>query len=231
MKIVILTAVWKRHKLFEIFLEGIERIKRNTEHEVVLVTIGSEGKSFSPNHIETDNLPLTNKWQSGIEYAKGFSPDYVLMMGSDDFVCSNFLDVYTPEMEKGTDLIGLIDCYFLDARINELTHWIGYRNHRRGESIGMARMLSKNLLDTIDWKVWVQPANKGLDSIMMDRLKTINYTEKMFNCKEENILAVDVKTDINVSNIKDYRDLHKEDFNNLSKFIGEKEFYSLLKLK
>ena len=231
MNIVILTAVWKRHELFKIFLEGINRVKRNTEHTIELVTIGSEGKQFSSNHIETGNFPLSNKWQTGLTYARTLNPDYVLMLGSDDFVCSNFLDVYTTEMEKGTDLIGLIDCYFLDARVNELTHWLGYRNHRIGESIGMARMLSKNLLDTLNWEVWAQQANKGLDSMMMKKLNTINYTKKMFNCKEENILAVDVKTAINVSNIKDYRDLHKEDFNNLSKFVSEKEFYSLLKLK
>jgi glycosyltransferase involved in cell wall biosynthesis len=231
MKIVILTAIWKRHKLFKIFLEGIERVKRNTEHEIVLVTIGSEKKAFSPNHIETNNFPLSTKWQSGLEYARGFTPDYVLMLGSDDFICSNLLDTYTPEMEKGTDLIGLLDCYFLDSRIDEFTHWIGYRNSRRGESIGMARMLSKGLLDKIGWEVWMQPANRGLDSIMMRKLNSIKYSKKMFNCKEENIMALDVKTAINVSNINTYRDLKVEPYNNLSKFVSKSEFYNILNLK
>lgn len=231
MKIVILTAVWKRHDLFKIFLKGIERVKQNTKHEIILVTIGSEKKKFSPNHIETSNFPLSNKWQTGIEEVRELNPDYVLMLGSDDFICSNLLDVYTSEMEKGTELIGLIDCYFLDSRIDKLSYWVGYRNHRRGESIGMARMLSKGLLNKLDWKVWTIQANKGLDSIMMKKLRSLKVSEKMFNCKNKNIMALDVKTNINVSNIKTYRDLHEEPYKNLGNFISEQEFYSLLNLK
>ena len=202
MKIVILTAVWKRYKLFEIFKQGIDRVKNNTEHEVVLVTIGSENHKFSEHHFETRNTPLSYKWDNGLKYAKELNPDYVLMLGSDDFICSNLIDVYSKEMDKGTDLIGLLDCYFFDARINELTHWLGYRNHRRGESIGMARMLSKNLLDKLDWNVWNKPINRGLDSEMMKQVKSIKHTEKMFKCKDKNIMALDVKTDLNISNIK-----------------------------
>ena len=231
MKIVILTAVWKRHKLFEIFKKGIERVKQNTGHEIILVTIGSESKKFSDNHIETRNFPLSNKWQQGVDYARKFEPDYFLMLGSDDFICSRLLDVYTPAMEEGIDLIGLLDCYFLDSRSDRFAHWRGYRNHRKGESIGMARMLSKNLLDKMDWKVWPIPANRGLDSIMMKRLLLIKHTQKMFKCKDEGIMALDVKTSINVSKIETYRDLHNEPYNNLGRFLGEDEFYELLKLK
>jgi len=231
MKIVILTAIWKRHKLFEIFKQGIERVKGNTPYHIELVVIGSEGKPFAKHHVETRNFPLSNKWQTGLKEVRKLNPDYVLMLGSDDFICSNLIGAYSKEMDKGTDLIGLIDCYFLDSRTDEFNYWLGYRNHRRGESIGMARMLSAKLLDKLDWSVWDTPANKGLDSMMMKRLKTIKYSEKMFNCKKENIMALDVKSNINVSNIKTYRDLHKEPIKNLSNFISEDEFYSLLKLK
>ena len=231
MKVVILTAVWKRHKLFEIFRQGIERVKRNTEHEIVLVTIGSEKKEFSSNHIETNNFPLSNKWQTGLTAIRELNPDYVLMLGSDDFICSNLLDVYTDEMEKGTDLIGLLDCYFFDARVNKLNYWVGYRNHRRGESIGMARMISKKLLDRLDWKVWHKPLNKGLDGEMMRVFKRLPFTQAMFSCKEQNIMAVDVKTKVNVSNINTYRDLHLVDTKILSTFISDNEYDSLIKLK
>jgi len=230
MKVVVLTAIWKRHELFKVFLDGFNRINRNTEHELVLVTIGSEGINFSDNHLEHPNLPISNKWQSGLKYAKSFNPDYVLMLGSDDLICSNLLDVYTEEMEKGIDLIGLKDCYFLDSRNLEFSHWLGYRNHRIGESIGMARMLSKNLLDRIDWNVWRKPINKGLDSEMMRVLKSVRFNETMFNCKKENILALDVKTDINISNINTYRDLNIEDIKRLGKFIGDNELNALKRL-
>ena len=230
MKIVVLTAIWQRHELFKIFMDGFERAKQNTDHELILVTVGSENIEFSDNHVESANQPLSDKWQNGMNKVKSLNPDYVLMLGSDDVICSNLLDVYTPEMEKGIDLIGLIDCYFLDARINTLYHWIGYTNHRRNESIGMARMISKRLLNRIDWNIWDKGLRKGLDASMMRNFKRVEYSEKMFNCIDENIAAIDIKTDLNVSNIKDYRDLRKISFNNLSKFVSEKEFYSILKL-
>ena len=230
MKVVILTAVWKRPELFKIFLDGIKRVRKNTEHEVILVTVGSEKKSFSNNHIEHNNFPLSHKWQSGLNHVRTLNPDYVLMLGSDDFICSNLLGVYTKEMDKGTDLIGLLDCYFLDARVNSLTHWLGYRNHRRGESIGMARMLSSKFLDKLDWQMWVKPINKGLDSEMMRNIRSVKHSEAMFKCKDENIMALDVKTDTNISNIKTYRDLNLVDTKTLSSFISEKEFYKLIDL-
>ena len=95
------------------------------------------------------------------------------MLGSDDIVCSKLLDVYTPSMEKGIDLIGLIDCYFLDARDSTLKYWKGYTNHRIGESIGMARMMSKDLLERMNWNVWSKGLKKGLDSSMMRNLRSL----------------------------------------------------------
>ncbi len=230
MKVVVLTEIWKRHKLFNIFINGFNRIKRNTEHELILVTVGSEGINFSKNHIEHRNIPLSNKWQAGLKYAKSFNPDYVLMLGSDDLICSNLLDVYTYEMEKGIDLIGLTDCYFLDSRDLKFNYWVGYRNHRIGESIGMARMLSKNILDKTNWNIWRNTINKGLDNEMMKTLRAVGFSEKIFNCKKEKIMALDVKSNINISNIKTYKDLIEEDIKNLSNFIGNDEFEKLKKL-
>jgi hypothetical protein len=230
MKIIVLTAVWQRHELFEIFKQGFERIKKDSEHELKLVTIGSENIRFSDLHIEAPNQPLSNKWQSGINYIKDLEWDYVLILGSDDLICSNLLKTYTPAMEKGFDLIGLIDCYFLDSRNNSFNFWKGYTNHRRGESIGMARMLSRDLLMKIDWQVWSKGLKNGLDFSMMQNISKIQYSEKVFNCKKENIAAIDIKTEINVSNINHYNNLFIESFDKFDKFVSEDEFYSTIKL-
>ena len=231
MKIIVLTAVWKRHDLFEIFKSGFDRIKKDSEHDLKLVTIGSEGIDFSDHHIESPNQPLSNKWQSGIDFIKDFEWDYVLMLGSDDVICSNLLKTYTPAMEEGFDLIGLLDCYFIDSRDLRVSYWRGYTNHRRGESIGMARLLSRDLLMRLDWKVWQDGLKKGLDSSMMKNINRLQHSEKMFSCKKENIRAFDIKSDINVSNIKTYTGLTTEYFEGLSKFISEDEFYGIIKMK
>jgi hypothetical protein len=231
MKIIVLTAIWQRHDLFEIFKQGIERVKENSSHEIKLVTIGSEDIRFSDLHIESPNQPLSNKWQSGIDYIKDLEFDYVLMLGSDDLISSNLLDIYTPAMEEGFDLIGLKDCYFLDARTDELTYWAGYTNHRRGESLGMARMLSRGLLMKMNWNIWQSGLKKGLDSSMMRNIKRLQYSEKMFLCRKEGVAAVDIKTNINVSDIRTYTGLHKKDLNEFSKFLSEDEFYGILNLK
>ena len=70
MRVVVLTAVWKRRELFKIFLDGFNRIKEDSEHELILVTVGSEKKKFSNNHIESKNFPLSTKWQNGVDHAK-----------------------------------------------------------------------------------------------------------------------------------------------------------------
>src|SRR6185295_597252 len=40
------------------------------------------------------NNPLGNKWQEGLNYARRFNPDHVVILGSDDLLSKDFHEKY-----------------------------------------------------------------------------------------------------------------------------------------
>ena len=80
MKIAIVTAVWKRHEIFELFAKGIHELEKINGVEIVTVVAGSErelSKNLVEKHnflyIEIPNQPLAEKVNAPLLIAKDFS--------------------------------------------------------------------------------------------------------------------------------------------------------------
>ena len=237
MKIGILTAVWGRHEIFNLFANYVDRMKTIEGVEIIPVAVGSEGSVSKAlcekrgfHYIESVNDPLGVKWNNGMEYMKTFKPDYVLNMGSDDIHCNLLLEKYVQKMKEGIDFIGIIDCYFFEMTTRKLIYWKGYNNHRRGETIGMCRALSSKLLDQVGWKPWKGAGNSGLDGQMMKNISSLNYKTHNFNCLEEGIFAVDLKTNKNVTKFSAYPNTVNVNFRQMKNFIPEKEYKKIVRL-
>lgn len=224
MRLGILTAVWQRYEVFEVFKEGIERIKKHTDLEVEVVCVGSEGKKSANacseyHYVPFKNKPLSNKWNAGMLKMKELNVDYVLCLGSDDLVSNTLIDKYKEAMEFGYDFIGLLDCFIYDSITNDLRFWVGYNGVRIGETAGIGRCLSKRLLDIFDWQPWIDAHDRGLDGTMFQKLKKIPHTQKVFGCLKDGIFAVDIKDKQSLtsfSNFNKYPRFSTEDmFNNL----------------
>lgn len=174
MKIQVLSAMYGRHEAVNMAVDSW--LKEGLD--VLMVVSNEEDRNFcidkQIDYIHAPNTPLSNKWQSGITFLKDWSDaDAFLMLGSDDMIENS--ENYKTWLFQGYEFIGLKDIYIRDLYSGEEKHWKGYTNHRRGESAGAGRCFSRSLLDKLDWLLWDERRNKGLDGNLSKRLKQVEY--------------------------------------------------------
>jgi len=159
MRIGIKTMMWKRPQVFEIYAAGIKRLMDN--FGVMPFIVGSEGDvsrkmcyKHGFNYIEYHNTPLGAKANAAMKAMEGHNLDYVINLGSDDLISDSLMELYIKYMKEGYDFIGIKDLYFYDCIGKRLIYWDGYKSgnpDRRGESVGVGRVLSSSLLDMFKW--------------------------------------------------------------------------------
>lgn len=197
MKITIVTGVWKRPEVFEMFSKGIE----NLGVDVRVIVAGSEGdtsrtmvESKGFEYIEVPNRPLSNKMNATTRAAKG--SDYVICMGSDDIISPELFQEYLKYMNEDYDFVGLTDFYFYDTESKRAMYWGGYNDKRKGTSIGAGCVISAKLLNNMCHEPWKNGLNKGLDGSMQRR---INGKVAKFSLKEKGLFALDIKSSTNIT--------------------------------
>lgn len=157
---VTIERLYKKNGVFKVIVAGHE-----PEVEKLCAKAGSE-------FVFHENKPLGAKWNSAFQKAKDFDPDACLFVGSSDWISENWLSVCCPYL--GTvDMIGKPDCYFLDIGVKEMraVYWPGYtRQDRLGESIGIGRVLSRRILDAIDWRPFDSTKDNSMDSCMQQKV-------------------------------------------------------------
>jgi len=140
--------------------------------------------------------PLGEKWNAGFWEAKQFDPDYILYVGSSDWVSDNWLDLTRYDAE----IIGTLDYHLLHLRYQKLIyrdtihrfeddydlelmrkslmtrtvkHWKGYTNWRKGEPIGIGRLVRRDYLQRVNWNPFDSKLHKNLDFSMIQKAKSI----------------------------------------------------------
>lgn len=205
MKISVVTGVWKRPKVFEIFAKNIKKIPFKAE----VIVVGSEGhlsrdmvKSHGFTYLERPNSPLGRKMNTTTEAARG--SDYVVCMGSDDLISVDLWNRMYHLMQEGYDIIGLQDLYFYHLETKKAIYWGGYTDHRKGQTTGVGRCLSNRLMNKLAWNPWDSRIDRYLDGSMTKRISRtgVDVNTKTINLKEEGLLAVDIKSDVNVTPFK-----------------------------
>ena len=174
----------------------IQRAKRICD-EVVCVTSHKSEMDLcrSAGALVTNGfkMALGRKWNGGFQYARSLDPDYILYIGSSDWLSDNWLEIMLPLMGDN-DFIGKSDYYELHLEfdipflrgeeydIEEVRrsfrrrmfgHWKGYTDERAGEPIGIGRILSRSFLERIDWKPFDDGQVKNMDHTMTK--KAIKY--------------------------------------------------------
>jgi len=211
MKLSIVTAIWKRENLTRIFLKSVQRYWQ--DHGIHTVIAGSEGVhtremclDAGAGYIEVPNEPLSGKYNKAIMTAyANYNPDGFIVLGSDDFMNDEIINKYLSLIELGYDFAGFKDCYYYDAKKKQGYFWNGWTvSHRRGESIGMGRLLSRNALTLLGGRPWSK-GNRGLDWIMTQRLKKFKKLKRMtLSMKDNNYVLVDIKGFGSISSLGSY---------------------------
>lgn len=211
-KLAIVTDVWKRPEIFEVFAQGVENLKGfQKDWEVHVVVAGSEGslsekmvRSKGFGYVEVPNSPLGRKMNAALQAARELNPTYCLLMGSDDIVSPEMLRMYLQAVgpvecpECAYDFYGVTDFYFYDLITNQAIYWGGYdQPANRGFTCGAGRMISNRLLDIMNWQCWDNDIDRKLDTSMQKRLSHHEHTSKTFSLRNEGVMAVDIKTLVN----------------------------------
>jgi hypothetical protein len=180
--------------------------------DLQLLAVGSEGirsetlcRDAGFEYVEHANEPLSHKWNAGVRAAESFSPDAVVIIGSDDLLSSELLSTYADRLDEGHEFFGLLDLYFFDLTASTLGYWPGYHETstkgRSGEPIGCGRCLSRSVLEATGWNLWPREPrlNELLDGAALKFLNLNGFQHVAWTLDEIGAKAVDIKSAVNIT--------------------------------
>lgn len=165
-------AVIPVHGRERLALETVRFLRRQDYPPQEIVIVGESrgeeelAEATGAIFVSHPNNPLGAKFQAGVNKARELKADALMMLGSDDWITSNWCSRMMQEIDKGFDLVGGKQLFILslgfDAR--ELVCLSGYQEpERRDEPLGAGRMFSRRILDKMEWKVFPEMSDGGLD--------------------------------------------------------------------
>lgn len=197
-KVIACLAVHGRLPLLE---HTIRRLyEKNKCYKVICAGDGVEEKkiceSLDAVWTPARNKPLGLKWNRAFEKSRDFYPDAVVFVGSSDWLSDNWFEIMRPHVEKHS-FVGVPGCDLIDiAETIRGCHWSGYKGYRKDredETIGIGRMLSRNLLQAMDWQPFDQSLDNSLDKSMKDRaIKFANIKDVMIH--DDRLKALSIST-------------------------------------
>lgn len=216
-RIGVVSAMWQRLELTDLVFSHIADMKTALAPfmELLPVVAGSEGEESRAvaekngfSYIETENLPLGAKWNAALSLLRDQDVDGVVILGSDDLLNDRFFHVLKESLDEGYLLAGLDTFFVLESRSGRLMEWLGYLPPREGESIGAGRFLHRELLERLNWHLWEDGLNAGLDASMWRLLRADadrrgqSFTSRTINCRKEGIVLVDVKSSVQINGLE-----------------------------
>lgn len=195
-KLAVIVPFFKRPQLTSLCFQHLRR--QAVKYDMKVFTAGSQGKEskaladkYGFNYIEIPNSPLSYKFNTLLNSAKG-DFDGVVLLGSDDFLSDSVFDLYSEIDLKDPVLYGFNNFHFYSAKIKTLRTF-KYK-YRHSSSIGAGRLFSIPLLDKFEWDIWNTPRNSSLDSHCSNKVKgyekVLPYTD---------VFGVDVKHNLNIT--------------------------------
>jgi hypothetical protein len=206
MKLIILTAFWQRPAISRLYWLGIARLRRMAAFQVVAVCSPNDtanrnqAADAGSELVVVPNVPVAHKHNMGLARARELRADYVLRLDSDDLIGSGTFRWYLEAMALGVPYAGVLDCYFMDSATGKTVYWPGYASAdpRAGKSIGTGRLVARELLERVGWKLWRgrRGKNRGMDGTMDERLRYVR--PETLALRGSGRLLLDVKSRVNM---------------------------------
>jgi len=174
----------------------IKRLIQKNDCKVICVGDGLHEKQVCEQSgavwVPFKNSPLGAKWNAGFVAAKRFNPDAVLYVGSSDWVCNDWIKLLKPYVDLH-GMAGVPGCHFMDIQSKiRLVNWNGYIGERSNETIGIGRLLGRDVLEKIHWKPFHDDKNSSLDRSMKDKCAQVGVHD--FMVRDERLKAVSIST-------------------------------------
>ena len=144
---IIYIPIYGRHNILNININllKLQTIKCN----IVLGVSNKEDedfiKKYDINYVYCLNRPLSLKFHILLSYCKIYNSQYLICLGSDDFLSLNFVENMINHMNEGYDFVGCNLWYML----TENQAYI--KSYTSSKSIGSGRLLNSDILDKIKW--------------------------------------------------------------------------------
>lgn len=201
--LAILTACYGRHEVFNIFLKSLPQ-------DAYLICVGDKDENLNlfeeskikGTYIIHKNKPISDKWNYGLQFARNVDFSHLVITGSDDVFSADLWDWY-----KTLDVqyAGLLDIYFMNYPNVKIKYCDGFRANRQGEPHGAGRAFTREVLESVNWQLWDNGLDIGLDASMTERLRHVNTSPFRFiKLQSKGFVAIDIKTKENLHQINEY---------------------------
>ena len=203
---IIITAMHGRPDITRVFGMASQRIFKETGVRSLSVVTRNDYDNirlcneYGINWVESRNEPLGAKWNTTLQHLKDIDFSHVIILGSDDIVSTSFIEYQISKSD--TDLSGMEDLWFWGlnpkrAGFRTFGHWTSNLN----KLLGVGRMVSRKMLEKLDWKLWDDDLRSGLDRSALDRVRGVTKNINYFNLKKEGLFAMDIKYGRNISSL------------------------------
>jgi hypothetical protein len=169
------------------------------------VVVAVSGEEFEREWLErrgvrfatAANSPLGAKVNAAVGLLEDC--DCVMGIGSDDLVCSRYVRAALRHCET-VDMAGALDIYLYELKWQRLYYWAGYTCDRRlGETVGPGRMVTRRVMDLLDWSPFDAEAEISIDRTMHLKLAEAEIKTAAFKLIDEDAMIVDVKSKTNLN--------------------------------
>ncbi len=113
-------------------------------------------------YVDHRNHPLGQKWQAGLNKCREIKADAVLICGSDDLITSGWVEEFRNIYKNEAMLYGTSYWHVYNPVTDELIE-VDYITDIRQDPIGAGRIVSKELLDKLDWQIFPTEGGIGCD--------------------------------------------------------------------
>lgn len=228
MKLALLAPLWGRFNVFELFKTGLERLQNVHPFDVVIV--GSEGQESKEackdfHYVEAPNKPLGDKMNQGLQKIKELNPDYVLLTGTDHILDDSLLEKHLSYIDQGIEDIAIRDGYFYDSDEKEL--W--YSEYTDGRTQGMARCLSRRVIEELDFELWHPDQTIRMDKSIEYRLSTVDHKAIVYSIGKDHF-CMDIKNGKVLNPIDSLPNREPREIETLTKFLPQEEVKAILSL-
>lgn len=222
-KVIVFTPIWGRHDIVRIWQKGIERIKNYWPEAIEIIPFCMVSNKADKDMIESfgyqytycDNTPLGAKHNAGAMALKDIDFDYILQLGSDDLITNEYLEYALAAMVEGKQLFGVNKLLFCEPKKQSACSF-----HLTTQSytlIGAGRFISREAIEKLNYKLWLDGINRGLDMTSQSNLANIGISPEVLEIYKYCVL--DVKSDTNIWSYEHFADNHPKANYNLVKHL------------
>ena len=221
-----LVCVIPIHERENITTETVKMLEKQSYPFYKIILVGDTdseeniAKQLNCHFVKHANSPLSKKVQAGIDEARKFNPDAVVVSGSDDWLSYKWNETYIKYIDN-FDIIGnknwLVLQILNDSDIKLVS---GNYNNNRRDPIGAGRTITRRILDKMNWQIYNFNKESSLDSYSFNAMLKMDAKVKLLD--DPDAVICSIKSYWNCinpfnENIKpsNYMHNYKDEFNKL----------------